>query len=98
MNWIRQSTIPSRRCFARYVAPLLLMAAAASAQLEELYSRHVRVIRPKGEFAARLVRLEPPGDGWREVTSRGHGFRLLLPKSASLDEVTNGSRVLEVVL
>jgi hypothetical protein len=78
---------------------LALCCAAASAQVEELFSRHVRVFKPQGEFAPRLIKLSPAsGDGWREVKSAEQGFRMFVPAAAQIDATPAESRVLEVVL
>jgi hypothetical protein len=77
----------------------VLLASGASAEVEELFSKYVQVFRPKGEFAARLVRLSPPaGAGWKEKEDPGVGYRMLLPASAVVDAKPAGSRLLEVVI
>lgn len=80
-------------------AALLALSAAASAQLEELFSQHVRVLNPQGAFAGRLIRLEPgAGDGWREVRDERNGYRLRVPAEAKVDTTVSGSRTLQVTL
>lgn len=78
---------------------LLLAAIAASAQVEEIFSRHVRVYHPRGDFAHLLIRQNPPsGGGWKKVEGPELGFRLSVPENATVDNKPAESRVLEVVL
>jgi len=79
----------------------LLMAShgAAGAQLQELFSRHVKVVRPQGKFAGQLIKVQPgSGSGWREVAEPGAGFRISIPSSATIGPEKAGNRVLRAVL
>jgi hypothetical protein len=83
---------------------IAVIAAAAAAcgparsQVEELFSRHVQVFRPQGEFARQLIRSTPPsGAGWREVSDRKHGYRLMLPAEIEPDTEPQGTRTLRAV-
>jgi hypothetical protein len=85
----------------RSLLPLLLtlcLAVAALAQAEEIFSRHVRVFDPRGEFAPLLIRLAPGGDGWQPVTVEKHGLRLQVPAGAKVDTAVKDSRLLLVSL
>ncbi|MFN3648331.1 MAG: hypothetical protein ACK47B_02020 [Armatimonadota bacterium] len=87
-----------RRAFILSAAALAL-GTAASAQLQEIYSQYVRVLNPQGDFAAKLIRLEPGGgEGWREVRDERNGYRLQVPAGAKVDTAASGSRVLLVTL
>jgi hypothetical protein len=78
---------------------LALDARKLHAQLEELFSRHVRVFHPTGEFAPRLIRHAPPsGPGWRQVEDAKSGYRIMIPATAQADTASTGSRVLQVPL
>lgn len=76
---------------------LALTASAAGAQLAELFSRHVRIENPQGEFPAALIRLQPAaGDTWREVRDEKSGYRIQVPADAAVDPAPKDSRVLQV--
>ncbi len=72
-----------------------LAAVPAAAQLEEIFSRHVRVQNPIGGFAAQLVKLAPgSGPDWQTVEEGKDGFRIEVPEGATLDATASGSRLL----
>lgn len=77
-----------------------ITAAASRAEVEELFSRHIRVLQPKGDFAKKLIKAEPPegGDGWHEIGDPKHGFRILVPARTRPDQSAGGSCVLRVAL
>ncbi len=96
----RQPVGTGRRMVLGLLASALLaplMPGAVGAQVEELFSRHVQVFRPVGEFAPNIIKLSPPGAGWQEVDGKEHGFRLRLPPAAKLDATVKESRVLHVM-
>lgn len=73
-------------------------ALAAHAQVEEIFSRHVRVFHPRGDFPQLLVRQNPPaGGGWKKVEEPDLGFRLSVPANATVDTKPAESRIMEVV-
>jgi len=77
----------------------LMVAAAVSGQVEEIFSRHVRIFHPRGDFAHLLVRQNPPvGGGWKKVEGPELGFRIAVPANAAVDSKPAESRLLEVVL
>jgi hypothetical protein len=87
-----------RACAAAVLA-CVLAGGAALAQVEELFSRHVRVLRPQGQFAQRLIKVAPgQGDSWKEVSDSKAGFKLMLPARAEVDQSPQGSRVLLAAL
>lgn len=78
---------------------VLCLAATAAAEVEEIFSRHVRVFRPKGEFAAALIRLAPAsGAGWKQVGGEKAGFRAFVPNDAGVVDAPDGNQVLAVTL
>lgn len=78
---------------------LSVAALAATAQVEEIFSRHIRVFRPRGDFAHLLVRQNPPvGGGWKKIEGPELGFRLSVPVNSTVDQKVADSRVLEVTL
>ncbi len=73
------------------------VAVGARAQ-EELFSRHVRVLRPQGPFTRLLIRATPgSGAGWKDVDHLAQGYRLRLPPGVSADLEPSGTRTLEAV-
>jgi hypothetical protein len=77
---------------------LSVTALAANAQLEEIFSRHIRVFHPRGDFPQLLVRQNPPsGGGWKKVEAPELGFRLSVPANATVDTKAAESRIVEVV-
>lgn len=78
---------------------VLCLSAAVGAEVEEIFSRHVRVFRPKGEFAAGLIRVAPAaGAGWRPVGGETAGFRCMVPTDSEVDETAQGDQVLAITL
>lgn len=78
---------------------LLAGAAALLAQPEELSSRHVTVLRPRGAFARTLIKVGlPAGDDWRRIEDARSDFALSVPTSTKPDVSAAGSRVLLVPL
>lgn len=84
----------------RIVLPAsILIASGGHAQLEELFSRHTQILRPRGAFAAVLVKASPGGGGgWRTIQVESAGLRLAAPAKASADTEAAGSRLVQVVL
>lgn len=77
----------------------LAVAIPVSAQVAEIFSKHVSVFTPEGEFAQTLIKNAPAnGEGWRLVDDQKHGFKLMIPEDAKVDVMPNGSRVLHVTL
>jgi hypothetical protein len=75
----------------------LVGALPAGAQLRELFSRHVRVYRPRGEFTPLLIRLQPGGgEGWKAVAAARPALRLQAPAGARVDAAPKETRVLEI--
>jgi hypothetical protein len=78
---------------------LSMVALAASGQAEEIFSRHLRVFHPRGDFAQLLIRHNPPaGGGWKKVEGPDLGFRLSVPAAAVVDTKPAESRIVEVAL
>jgi hypothetical protein len=74
-------------------------AAGASAQLEQLFSRHLEIRQPRGDFPPRLIRLQPgTGQGWKTSEDTKNGFKIGVPSAAAVDSTPTGSRVLQVTL
>ncbi|MCC2672853.1 MAG: hypothetical protein K0Q72_5325 [Armatimonadetes bacterium] len=77
----------------------LLAAAAATAQVEEIYSRHIRIFRPRGDLPRLLIRQSPPtGSGWKRVEREELGLHLSAPADASVDLMAAENRILQVTL
>jgi hypothetical protein len=77
----------------------ILTAAAVSAQVEEVYSRTVRIFHPRGDLPRLLVRLTPPGgSNWKRIEGEGLPLRLTVPANALVDRTPAESRILEVKL
>jgi hypothetical protein len=77
----------------------VLATAAAFAQVEEIYSRHVRIFRPRGDLPRLLIRLNPPaGAGWKKVEPAGLGLRITAPADATVDLTAAENRILQVTL
>jgi len=80
-------------------AALALAGAIARGDVEELFSRHVRVLRPRGAFTGRVIKLTPPeGEDWRDVVDDATGYRLKLPAAAQVETKREETRVLRAVL
>ncbi|HEU4751643.1 MAG TPA: hypothetical protein VFU47_00965, partial [Armatimonadota bacterium] len=74
------------RGFKRIGALLLVAALPAAGQVEELFSRHIQIFKPRGEFASRLIKLRPPsGEKWTPVSVVKPGFRLMAPRDARVN-------------
>jgi hypothetical protein len=87
----------------RFLAPAGIVLALASlpvcADLEELFSRYVQVLKPRGPFVQQLIKVSPgSGDGWRSVDDPRHGLALAVPESADVDAAPKESRVFQAVL
>jgi len=77
----------------------LCLSTVAGADVEEIFSRHVRVYRPRGEFASSLIRLTPAsGPGWKTVGSDKSGFRCTVPADAEVDESVQGNQLTAITL
>ena len=75
------------------------MGGAACAQLEELFSEHVQIQNPVGEFAPKLIKVRPAGgDGWKTVSVPEAALKLTLPADITVDTTKMESRVLLAVL
>jgi hypothetical protein len=85
----------------RFVIVSLVLASlcgAARAQ-EEIFSKHVQVFRPQGDFAQRLIKAVPAsGGGWRLILDTRSGYRLRVPDGAEVDTTRAKDRILRVVL
>jgi hypothetical protein len=80
-------------------ALLLLTAGFASADVQEIFSKHVTVQAPKGDFAHQLIRFTPgEGKDWKQTTLPDSGIRLLVPESAAVDLQPKESRQAEIEL
>jgi hypothetical protein len=84
-------------------AAVALVPSAGRGQLEELVSPHVRVLKPVGHFAQRLIKLVPPqagraGAAWKQQAVDGDALRLRLPPGADVSPTSSGSRVLLAIL
>jgi len=78
---------------------LFVAASAVSGQVEEIYSRHLRIFHPRGDFAQLLIRQNPPvGSGWKKIEGPELGFRLSVPANATVDTKPAESRLVEVLL
>jgi hypothetical protein len=76
-----------------------LRRGGAEGQLEEAFSRHVRVVRPRGSFAVRLTRAEPgSGSEWKLLHVEGAGLRLALPAAARVERSASGTPAAHVFL
>jgi len=101
---VRLDSVAAGAALAALAAALLTAGAPSAAragegELEELFSRHVRVLKPQGRFAPRLIRAAPGGgEGWRRVEDPGRGYRLALPDTAQVDSAPEGRRTLQAVL
>lgn len=85
----------------RILIPLLLAGAAvgASAQVAEIFSKHVQVFTPHGEFPQTLIKNAPAsGNGWRLVDDQNSGYKLMVPEDAQIDTTPKENCVLQVVL
>jgi hypothetical protein len=93
------SVVTPLRTLSLAIIVAVLAASDARAQLEELFSRHVRIFQPKGVFAQRLIKLRPGGgEDWREISSEKGGVRLAIPTNATADTAPSGSRLLQIIL
>lgn len=77
----------------------LLSAGIASAQVQEIFSKHVVIQTPRGEFARQLIKFLPAeGKEWQPVSLTDTGIRLLAPQNAAVDTQPKGSRRAEIAL
>lgn len=86
---------------AALLIPTVVLAAGsvAAGEVAEIFSKHVSVFKPRGEFAQTLIKNAPAvGDGWRLVDDRNSGFKLPIPEDAEVDTKPQGSRVLRLVM
>jgi hypothetical protein len=83
----------------RFLIPLaaLFLISAAPAQVTEVFSKHVSVFDPHGDFTQQLIKTAPgSGDTWRLVDDQKNGFKVMVPESATIDATPSGNRVLQV--
>lgn len=70
------------------------LGTRVQSQVDELFSRHVRVLRPRGEFVHQLVRVEPArGTGWRSHRTAEGEIDIRLPEAVTADQTSADSRL-----
>lgn len=79
-------------------AVLFTAVAPLQAEVEELFSRYVRVFRPQGDFAKVLTAANPPAASWQEVGGSELPLRIRVPPNSTVDTTVSGSRILHVIL
>lgn len=86
------------RRFLLFAGALFITAAPLLADVEELFSRYVRVFHPQGDFAKVLTAAIPPAANWQEIGGTGLPIQLRVPPQSEVDSQPSGSRVLQVAL
>jgi hypothetical protein len=79
-------------------AAVFIAVAPLHADVEELFSRYVRVFKPQGDFAKVLTAANPPAASWQEVSGAELPLQIRVPPKSTVDAAAAGSRVLQVVL